>query len=259
MLVSLSGCTTLGSLQRNYDRINYKDGIDRKEARTIAMKTFLKGNEHKDYRVGSAMAFDVKEVSTRNPDLLSRDFYADGKKESKFPDSWYVIFRPKFFALFSMYYLVVVDKKDGAVLYERDANVFGDLFEGVVKGFFLPRLMGAMAVAVYYKDKKEVPESVEILKEYLMQLPNGKEMNGIELDGLKFEKISPTQMKVFYDSPGLNEFKENVLGLDKLFNSMYELELVIQGDKTVMSISGDLNGTIELGEKDMSLSPAVVP
>jgi hypothetical protein len=235
------------------------DGIDAKEARIIAMRTYLKGNEYRNYRVGSAKVYNDNEIqrlnSGRTTFIRNEDLYTDNNKELKFPGSWYVLFRPKFLSLFSRYYLIIVDKNDGSVLLEHDSNVFGDLVEGVVKVFFLPRLVGAMAISIYYKDKKEVPESVEILKKYLMQLPEGKKMKGDELDGLKFEKISPAKLKVFYNSPGLNELKENS-GLDKLFNSMYELELVTEGDKTFMKIGGDFNGTIELGEKNMSLSPA---
>jgi hypothetical protein len=249
----------MGSLQRHYERIIFEDGISRKEARTIAMKAYLK-NEHKNYRVGSAMVYEGHAILKSNSDLLSRDLYAGGGK-LRFPDSWHVLFRPKFLNLFSRYYLIVIDKKDGSVLYEHESNVFGDLFESIFKVYLEPRLICAAAVVIFYKDKKEVPESVEVLKLYLAQSPEAKEMANTGLDGMRLEKISANKLKVSYVSTGFDKADKDPSGVDKLFSSAYDLELETKGEKIVMKISGDYVGTLEFSGSpvEQSLSPAITP
>lgn len=263
MILSLSGCTTLGSLQRNYDRIIFQDGIDKREARTIAIMVYLKGNEYKNYRIGSAKVYSDSEILRLDPHRFSRDLYTEDNKQMRFQDSWYVLLRPKFLSLFSNYYLIAVDKKDGVVLYERDSNVLAELFESVFRLYIEPRLACAMAVGFFYKDKKEVPENVEVLKHFLEQSPDAKIGGDRNLTGMKFEKVSSNKLKVFYVTPGFDKVDTDPSEIDKLFGSSYELEIETQGEKVVMKISGDYEGTLDFSDRaepvEQSLSPAVTP
>jgi len=55
---SISGCTTVLSVERNMQLINYSDGISKKEALTIARKAVINSSLDDYYKVWTASAYD---------------------------------------------------------------------------------------------------------------------------------------------------------------------------------------------------------
>ena len=95
--VFLAGCATISSVDKNYQKINWQDGISRNEAFLIAKKHLIAQKEKPDYQVIAP-------------------FVRTDQKAKAQPNVWFVAFHPRKVPLLFKYYLVVVDKKTGEIL-----------------------------------------------------------------------------------------------------------------------------------------------
>jgi hypothetical protein len=120
----LSGCATIDSVNKNYQKINYSDGINTEEAKLIGKKRLINSGYQSEYQV------------------ISPDFLID-KRTKKYPDYWFVVYHPKNLGLTHSKYLVVMNKKTGDVLYsdywECKENNFDWIIDkkGVADRYFL--------------------------------------------------------------------------------------------------------------------------
>jgi len=101
-VIFMAGCATLDSVGKNYEKINYSDGISPNEAKLIGKNQLISSADKNDY------------------DALGPNFLTHiDKKEKKYSEYYFVIFYPKntpaFFS--SSRYLVVINKKAGDVLF----------------------------------------------------------------------------------------------------------------------------------------------
>ncbi len=94
----LSGCLTLGGIDKQYQALDISDGASMEEAKIIAQQKLMHAPERKDYAAGSAEILDDAIVH-------------------QYPDYWFVSFEAKSFAMSFWQYLVVVQKKTGTVIY----------------------------------------------------------------------------------------------------------------------------------------------
>lgn len=235
----LCGCTTISGLERRYSRVSFEDGIDAQEARVIAQKEYLKLDSYRDYKVGSATIYDSDNVLTlnrdKNPFVDDEHIYTEYKKKLKFDDSWFITFRPKFLSFFSVYYLIVVDKKSGEVQYTRDSNALADVVQFLFTNMFKPKVTSALAISMYYRDTKEMPDNSEQLKKYLDQLPQETKTAFKLPDDFKIEKISANRLKVTQNIQP-SEIGSVFPEIDQSLNTKeYEIEIREKDDKLLIT------------------------
>ncbi|MFH1655047.1 MAG: lipoprotein [Candidatus Omnitrophota bacterium] len=114
--VFLSGCATISSINKNYYRINYDDGVDTNEAKVIAKKT-LNGSEY------------------RNQYIIIFPYILDDARTAGYSEYRFVVFRPKKIQIIRTSFLVVVSKITGEVLhsgqfYTKGTRSFEPIFVG---------------------------------------------------------------------------------------------------------------------------------
>ena len=95
-ILLLSGCATIGGINKSYESVNYSDGIDGKEAKVIAQKKLLLEHFSHNYMIST-------------PDIKKMDKYwsvAFLFEPTTLPSSEY----------FQTFYRVSIDCKTGDVL-----------------------------------------------------------------------------------------------------------------------------------------------
>ncbi len=108
-LIVLAGCASTEAIYKNYDTVNFKDGIDQREAKIIAQRIIIATDEQRNYRVS------VPDIRT---DL----------EAIKYPDFWFVVFGHNWLSPISTnpmaetytelretQFLVVLDKDNGNI------------------------------------------------------------------------------------------------------------------------------------------------
>jgi hypothetical protein len=96
----VTGCvSTQKSINNQYAKINFSNGVGTNEAVTIAQKSLMESDKFKDYKIKSARVLH---------DAFVRDYR----------DHWFVSFDPKSFDLSFWRYLVVIEKESGQVEFE---------------------------------------------------------------------------------------------------------------------------------------------
>jgi hypothetical protein len=118
MVVSLLGCTGLAAVDRNYSFVRQGDGVDIKEATSIAAKRLKDLGEHKNYNIGSGQV------------VL-------GKKTSCLTNYWFVTFdRAQFMNIFEVYYFII-EKHDGQIVKEGSNWLYAKsgMVEMTISGF----------------------------------------------------------------------------------------------------------------------------
>jgi len=93
-----SGCATIKSIEKNYKKIDYSDGINKSEAKLIAKKSLIDSPYRNFYRV-------------IRPRILDND------ETLQHPRYWFLKFRRKSSKLNKSNYFVVIEKKTGEVIY----------------------------------------------------------------------------------------------------------------------------------------------
>jgi len=96
MVLILTGCATVGSVNRNFESVNYTDGISRPEAKFIAQKYCL----------------DHEECSTHC--IISSAYVSD---DNSVPGAWRVVFDTE--VIDANYYrghVISVDRETGEVI-----------------------------------------------------------------------------------------------------------------------------------------------
>ena len=101
----------------------------------------------------------------------------------KFEDSWFVVFRPKLLQLFSVYYLVVIDRETGNIQYTNDLNALTQVFQGIFFNFFDKSFSPLVAVCRFYNEKGQWPSSGGELKSYCQTSTNWP-CEGMDLENL---------------------------------------------------------------------------
>ncbi len=159
----------------------------------------------------------------------------------KYPDSWYVYFSPKFLSMFSVGYLVVLDKKSGAIQYTHDNNALAEFGKVVMTQTLEPAVASLSLISLYYGAKKEMPQNVEQLKEFIAQLPEDKRKGQEIFEGARIERITSKKIKLMYASHAQqNLASDDPLDFLKTFNMMdgYEMEIVMKDGKETIDIHG---------------------
>lgn len=99
LLSILMGCTTIGSVQRRYLSINYRDGVNLTEAFVIAQNKLIEERKTKIYKLNGF-----------------RTYY--DKNTVKYPGYWFVHSPAKYFSdKWLMFYLVIIDKSSGEIVW----------------------------------------------------------------------------------------------------------------------------------------------
>ncbi|MCA9407116.1 MAG: hypothetical protein H6755_06415 [Candidatus Omnitrophica bacterium] len=243
----LSGCTTLGYVERRYNNISFSDGIDKNEAKIIAQRECLQNNISDSYKIRSAKVYGSEEVLGLDSDkaeFVTHDkIYEEYRRKLKYENSWFVSFRPGFLSFFSNYYLVVLDKKDGEIQYIHDSNsiiAIGQVMFAHIK----LKLVSSMLIGKYYRDKNELPENIEQLRRYLSEKSEGESKEVETLKRYEIQKLSNTRVKVKYVSE--EEMQDICNALSEITTNLtpkgeYELEVSTEGDKTILQIYGDMD------------------
>ena len=257
----LTGCTTVGSIERRYRAINDTDGIDKREARIIAQREYLKTNSHDNYRVSSAKVYGPEEVLSLDADKAGfvnhADIYDDFRKKLKYEQSWYVVFRPGFLSLFSNYYLTVVDKEDGRIQYTHDANDFAAIGQ-VMFTYIKPKWVSSILIGQYYRDKNEVPNDINELRHYLSEKSEGAFDCDAALKDYTIERISAASARVTYVPEGEMQKIYDIASEDTTHSqpkAEYVLEVSSAGDKTILKIHGVVDMTLTLSDSEIEGAP----
>lgn len=98
LAVLTTGCATAGSINQNYSKIVWDDGISLGEAELMGKKQLVDSKYLLDYQI-------------INP-LVRNDEYSQ-----KYPDFWFIEFTSKQWTDLSSY-LVVIHKQNGAIPFE---------------------------------------------------------------------------------------------------------------------------------------------
>lgn len=109
----VSGCSTIGSINKSYSKLNRADGISAKEAKLIAKKALLDSEFRGDYRF-------------IRPEIMHT------QKTAYHPDHWFLKAKQKKLGFDDSYYFVVVNKKTGEVIYAKNHSPYPT----DVKGYF---------------------------------------------------------------------------------------------------------------------------
>jgi predicted RNA methylase len=104
LVLMLSACATMESVNLNYSQIDYSDGISKKEAKTIVRKMYIDGDIPEDIRKNVKLSLTV---ATYEKDI----------------DTWLVTLSNGSLNVFRMYsYVVYVDAKTGEIKGQRLQN-----------------------------------------------------------------------------------------------------------------------------------------
>ncbi len=99
----MNGCATSRSIESNFQRINYRDGLDKKEIITLARKALLNSGLNKDYQLNLIEAQD------------------EGAH-------WRIIFSSVKYDRHAC--VLILDKKEGAVLAFYEARTPQETYDG---------------------------------------------------------------------------------------------------------------------------------
>ena len=88
----LSGCSTLGSVEKSYNKISFSDGIDENEAKIIAQREYLKNSKNDSYKISSAKVYGSEQVLNleAEDEEFVRDYkiYQEYQKKLKYAGLW---------------------------------------------------------------------------------------------------------------------------------------------------------------------------
>ncbi len=102
----LASCATINSMENNYEKIDYSDGVNKTEAVLIAKNHIMKTKYVKDYQIVS-------------PVILNNE------QTKKFSNIWFVRFHPKKITLLTHYYLVMISKETGEIISCGERHITG--------------------------------------------------------------------------------------------------------------------------------------
>jgi hypothetical protein len=202
-----SGCATVSSVEKSYNDIDFSSSITRREARIIAQKNIIQTNFKSSYTVVDPKIYDASEfdVAEKRKELFqyTKELYADGKL--RYSGSWYVVFHPKPLSLFSVYYLVVVDKSSGQVQYAQEENAFAALAQLIVSESQNDALQSAVVAVRYYSEKGCWPSDSQELQEYFEEKVIHQDQRKhfkINFKDLQFEQIAKGQLLIIKKKDG---------------------------------------------------------
>jgi len=100
IVVGLSACSTVNSVNKSYSKINRDDGISVKEAKIIAKKSLVDSQFTRKFIV-------INPKTLKNPDTYPH------------PNHYFLKSKSKLLGSDGSSYLVVIDKRTGEVIYSR--------------------------------------------------------------------------------------------------------------------------------------------
>lgn len=166
-LIALAGCATVSSIKGNYARINCADGISRAEAKLIAKNEVIKTDAKHRYVITGPEIYFAREILKKKRKIQNFDDIVkkNGIDFEKYPDSWVVIFRPRFLSFFSLYYLVVVNNQDGEIIKADEKCCLEGLFL-VFLDIMKPAVVASYFTS-YYTKHQEWPPDKKTLEEFI--------------------------------------------------------------------------------------------
>jgi hypothetical protein len=255
----LSGCSTLGSVEKSYNKFSFSDGIDENEAKIIAQREYLKNSKNDSYKISSAKVYGSEQVLNleAEDEEFVRDYkiYQEYQKKLKYENSWFVVFESDSFDFLSNYYLVVLDKDKGKIQYTHDSNVT-DVIGQVVFTHIKPKMDSVRLMGEYYRDNNKLPENIEQLRNYLSKKSGDTMKDEEALRGYAIQKISDTRVKVKYGVEEKVQDTYNFLSSIKRklnFKGEFELEVITEDGEIILQVYGDVNRRFTL--KDSKLIP----
>ncbi len=262
--VFLSGCATVSSISRNYKNIDLSDGISRQEAKVIAQKQIIQTDFKKDYRIINPSIYHAEEFTDDLKERFLRDKAIYDSGQLRYPNSWHIIFHPKWLSLFSLYYLVVVDKDSGEVQYEHAENAIVALGEILFSEFLNNSLQPAFLAVGYYSEKGYWPSTGEALQKYfeekiVQENPDKTEPLKINFEGLQFEQTQEgnllIQNKDEQDIPLLSSlFCEIEESNDDKFIVRYKSSNK-QGDHISKFFEGEIAVSVNIQDNKVEILP----
>lgn len=216
------GCATVPSIERNRRAIDFSDGINRQEAKIIAKSKIIQTHLKDDYRIIGPRIYDAAEFTDEIKGketfsfLINRELYNDD--ELRYSDSWYVIFRPKFLSLFSVSYLVVIDKDSGEIQYAHEDNALDGLCPLILlwlqKNVFGDFLQPAAVAVSCYSEKGHWPAGGDELQKYfeqkIAQQDPKKEYSKINFENFQFEKTQEEHLLIRVENKGNGELDKAI-------------------------------------------------
>jgi len=247
MIITLSGCSTLQSVRQKYGEVNFEDGIDRKEAKIIAQMHFWDNELETKHSLRSAKVYSSDEIlslnSSKESFVLNEKIYQNKEKKLKYPNSWYISFKPKFLNLFSEYYLLVLNKDAGIVEYAYDSNVLIFALKEIINNEEV-KISTALLIGKYYQEKNTLPDNIGQLKRFYSQKISDGLDQELNLKNFEIRRISDNRLKVrIIPEKRVNhdDLKMNIPSKGE-----YDLEVKSVGEKIMIQTSGSISTKFEL-------------
>lgn len=222
-VLTISGCATVGGIEKGYQKINRENGIDRAEARIIAQHEVLRLERQKDFSISSAKVYNPEEVMKLTieqfPFVFDHDLYIADKK-LKYDHNWYVFLKPKFMNLFSFGYLIILDQKTGVINSAGERNALGEVFNEVMKEPLKNSLTSLTLVTRFYKAKDRMPDNIEELNQFIAALPEDQREGSGPLMNAHIQKISPEKIRIHFPAAQPVQVKKDDADLRAVLGTM---------------------------------------
>jgi hypothetical protein len=161
-LIFFLGCSTA---VRSNSEVSF---MDRKEAKKIAIEELLRLKMGDQVNKNRSVIYDSSVVSWSNTKIDS-DIYMhnifDDTGQSRFKDAWIILFKPRLMS-FSTGFLVVVDKKSGAIKHTHSGNIGEGLAE-IFKDKIERDAKYIEEIIKYHKQKQHWPFAISGVMEHV--------------------------------------------------------------------------------------------